>query len=317
MAIFRHPKASLTITQDAIEDIVRITTTKLLDSRLDSRLSPTSSSVLVSSLDSATKDQLVRGVNKLAIQTVIGSSRMKSLLALMSLQVELCDKVYVLDSVDSYETTCRLSRVYAKLFARVIKAEESNRYLLNGDDFDLNTLLQCLAHMLSASDAFTASHELNVTAKRDNTNVSCTNMGKSLVLFLLKSKISPSDIQIELDRLSIHRSSPINKLLDSSMPNKKLDKLNTGSDLTTKTSSSVSDLRSRLRQLEHSSASLKLPNTTSEQTYLTSSTTELNKEDISEIAKKSSISPDETFRSSSSCLRARLNALKRSKSGLN
>ena len=181
MAIFRHPVASLSISQDAIEDIIRLTATKLLDSRLDSRLLSTSSSAVVSALDSSTKDQLVRAVNKLAIQAAIGSNRMKSLLALMSLQIELCDKVHGLDSVDNYETTCRLSRVFAKLFSRTLKAEESNSSLLSSDEFDLKSLLQSLALMLSASDAFTASHDNAVNARRDNANVSCTNMGKSLV----------------------------------------------------------------------------------------------------------------------------------------
>jgi len=93
----------------------------LLDSRLTSG-GPNRDGAL----DVESSTQLVKALNRLAIQAAIGSPRQTSLQALMFLQIEYSSPVDHLLPDENSATSTRLARVSSKLFTRVIKSEESS-----------------------------------------------------------------------------------------------------------------------------------------------------------------------------------------------
>mmetsp|Transcript_17042 Transcript_17042/g.24280 ORF Transcript_17042/g.24280 Transcript_17042/m.24280 type:complete len:358 (+) Transcript_17042:3151-4224(+) len=120
-AIFRDFEIVQHISSSALQVLIKQVSVGLLDSRLTSG-APTRYGVL----DVESSTQLVKALNRLAIQAAIGSPRQTSLQALMFLQIEYSSPVDHLLPDENSATSTRLARVSSKLFTRVIKSEESS-----------------------------------------------------------------------------------------------------------------------------------------------------------------------------------------------
>jgi len=208
MIIFRDPDASLEVSQEAVAAIIKETSSRLLDPRLASS----------STLEKSTSTQLVRAINKLAIQAAIGSNRKSSLAALIALQICLCEDTQKDLSNILYDFNSRLARVFSKLFVRVIKAEESCVGRSFEDKLDLKTLLASLDSMLSASYGLNPKEADVGNDRRKGVTIteSCTNMAKALIASFLKSENGAKTIKSTCYELGINSSSFfISKVVES------------------------------------------------------------------------------------------------------
>jgi len=180
MAIFRDSKLAAAVTDISLTQLIREASLALLDSRLASASFPSNG------IDSTTATHLVRAINKLAIQAAISSHRHVAFKSLMSLQLQFC-------SGNNYEVgNQRLARVTAKLFARVIKAEETTSNPFSG--VDLEYILCSLDDTLVACD-----EKIGVDMSP------CIDLVRSLLTAIVKSQdrekvvVILSDLGIDID----------------------------------------------------------------------------------------------------------------------
>ncbi|CAB9516410.1 Cytoskeleton-associated protein 5 [Seminavis robusta] len=166
MALFRDKEMAARASQDRLTLLIRETGTALLDPRLVV-------SNQASSLDEATSTQVVRAINKLAVQAATGGSREASLGALLSLQRQL--------SFEASALNARLSRVITKLFARVIKAEEGTKPAWQSVDLDV------IVHVLNEHFEACDKHEEAAAVMDRDSIIACGKMAKTLVESLAKS----------------------------------------------------------------------------------------------------------------------------------
>jgi cytoskeleton-associated protein 5 len=158
MAMFRDADICAIVAQDQLGLLIREAGTALLDPRLSS----------TSDINEATGSQMVRAINKLAVQAATGAQRHTSLLALMALQQQISLIVNNGTSLEEETFNGRLSRVLTKLFMRVVKAEESNADPFSNNDFDLEAVLCGTEDFLSACKAASECRPMEmVTACRD------------------------------------------------------------------------------------------------------------------------------------------------------
>lgn len=132
-AIYRDKRLALMVPQSTLKNSLRCSCEALLDSRFASPIP-----VDVNVLDADAR--LVKAINKLAIQAAIGTSRTCSLATLMSLQQEYCEKSRQPLKNEGI-MYARRSRIITKLFARVIRSEESSQYpFRNASTMNLNAI---------------------------------------------------------------------------------------------------------------------------------------------------------------------------------
>jgi len=136
MAFFRDLELAPSVSQDYLTLLIRETGTALLNPLLTA----------TSDLDEATRSQMVRAINKLAVQAATGAARHEAFSSLLSLQHQLSLES---ESETSEELNRRLSRVLAKLFARVIKAEEAMPEPFSTDTVDMESTVCVMEDALS------------------------------------------------------------------------------------------------------------------------------------------------------------------------
>lgn len=201
MAIFRSDDLATQVIADDLTILIREAGKALLDRRL------ASSSSAPEKLDDATSTQMVRAINKLAVQAATGAKRDSSIQALIALQQQLSMSV---DTQEESVFNSRLSRVVTKLFTRVIKAEEGEEQPYGSDDFDTESILCCLEDALEACEK----------AKEQNTPEEAIfathNLVKMLTTSILKARGESFSLREEMDELGIDSSdSELGKLLIS------------------------------------------------------------------------------------------------------
>jgi len=149
MAIFRKVELAKLVSESALSSLLRQASEGLLDPRL-STTNSSSSKDSSSTLDETVSSQLVRAMNKLAIQSAISCQRNVSLQALMSLQIQYC-----MSSVNGRHDTqhnTRMSRIATKLFARVIKAEEDSSLAFDESSVDMEAIFCSMEDILVSSN---------------------------------------------------------------------------------------------------------------------------------------------------------------------
>jgi hypothetical protein len=116
-AVFRSITLVQNITSTTLQVLIRQVSVGLLDSRLTLGASDSNGA-----LDVESSTQLVKALNRLAIQAAIGSPRNTSLHSLLMLQIEYASRVNDFQP----ERNSRLARICTKLYTRVIKSEEAS-----------------------------------------------------------------------------------------------------------------------------------------------------------------------------------------------
>jgi hypothetical protein len=169
MAIFRDRQLSPLVSENSLTLLIKQAANGLLDSRL-------SSSTMQSNLDDSTCQQLVKAINKLAIQAAGEASRHISLRSLMSIQLQLCESV-ANSSFDVPNLNSRTSRIMTKLFARVIKAEEQLSDSYFRTSVDVNSILSCMTIDFFEGESYEGGGSF----------VPCQNMGRVLILSMVKA----------------------------------------------------------------------------------------------------------------------------------
>ncbi|OEU12196.1 ARM repeat-containing protein [Fragilariopsis cylindrus CCMP1102] len=135
MAIFRSSDLATLVNVDDLTILIKEAGTALLDPRLAQK------SVDETQIDEVTSTQMVRAINKLAVQAATGAARENALQALIRLQYQLSTNT---DAHDNPLFNSRLSRVVTKLSTRVIKAEEGTSNPFSPTNMDMETVLCCL-----------------------------------------------------------------------------------------------------------------------------------------------------------------------------
>jgi hypothetical protein len=187
MAIFRSSDLATLVNVDDLTILIKEAGTALLDPRLAQ--SPKQGEIALSQIDEATSTQMVRAINKLAVQAATGSARENSIQALVRLQDQLSPDN---DLGGDPQFNSRLSRVVTKLSTRVIKAEEGTPHPFSSSSMDMETVLCCLEDALDACR--------NV----DQEGAAATkHIVKSVVTAILKARKECSSILQDLDDLQI------------------------------------------------------------------------------------------------------------------
>ena len=165
MALFRDSEMAFKVSDEDMVLLIREAGTALLDDRLSNS----------SSLDEATSSQMVRAINKLAVQAATGAARHTSFQALMTLQQQL-----TFDPVDGHDSlfTSRLSRVISKLFARVVKTEDESPSPYTNEFIDMEVLICIMEDTL-------VTCEENEQIVKDST---CSDMVNLLLRSIIRSK---------------------------------------------------------------------------------------------------------------------------------
>ncbi|KAG7371784.1 hypothetical protein IV203_017926 [Nitzschia inconspicua] len=200
MAIFRSHDISTLVSVDDLTILIKEAGKALLDPRL----STTSKSSTVSLLDEATSTQMVRAINKLAVQAATGATRANAVLALVRLQEQLS---FSSNGLNDPIFNSRLSRIVSKLMSRVIKAEESSAKPYDPTTVDMEAVICCLDDTLEASTR---------SAKEGNKEgVGATeNLAKLLVVSILKSRGEKNTFVDMMKELEIDpSSSPLGALV--------------------------------------------------------------------------------------------------------
>ena len=205
MALFRDERLSRKVSLEALVLLIRETGRALLDSRLSV------SSHRASSLDESTSSQMVRAINKLAVQASTGSSRHVSLQALMMLQQQL-----MLQETESPNDTAfnrRVSRIVTKLFGKVIQAEQGEVDPFSSATIDMESLICALEDLLVA-----ACENLRAgTAHFDEARSTCESMATTLLQAMIGARGS-NDIRNLMSDLEFDSSSHLLSMIDSVDP---------------------------------------------------------------------------------------------------
>ena len=199
------PIFSRKVSHDALTLLIRETGQALLDSRLSV------SSHRVSSLDESTGSQMVRAINKLAVQASTSSARHISLGALMSLQQQLL--LQETETPNEAAFNRRISRIVTKLFGKVIKAEQGEVDPFSSATVDMEALICAIENMLVAVyDDPQASK-----SQHDDTRLTCESMA-TVLLQAMTSARGSSDIRELIAESSLDSSSHLSSLIDSVAP---------------------------------------------------------------------------------------------------
>lgn len=202
MAIFRSSDLATLVAVDDLTVLIKEAGKALLDPRL----APPSKSVEGTQLDEATSTQLVRAINKLAVQAATGAKRENSIQALVTLQEQLSLNI---DACEDPLFNSRLSRVVTKLLTRVLKAEESTSDPFLSPTMDIEAVLCCLEDALVACDKAEDSGNAEGAA-------STRNVAKLVVTAVLNSRGEASTLLDEMANLDIDPSaSALGKLVSS------------------------------------------------------------------------------------------------------
>jgi len=178
VALFADSCISLLVSQNALTFVIKNAIMGLLDPRLALTTKKENSSL---SEDICKK--LLKSINKLAIQAAYGASRHLSLQALMFLQFQLCGrKLYS----DPSSINMRMSKIITKLFVKTLKSEESEQFPFSSKRLDIKILLVKLEDMLL--DTSLKTSEMSVDCDFENRMKPCINMGRDLMMGLLKAK---------------------------------------------------------------------------------------------------------------------------------
>ena len=204
MALFRDESFARKVSQDALTLLIRETGQALLDSRLSV------SSHRVSSLDESTGSQMVRAINKLAVQASTSSARHTSLGALMSLQQQL-----LLQETETPNATAfnrRISRIVTKLFGKVIKAEQGEVDPFSSATVDMDALICAIEDMLVA-----VHDDPRAPKSYHDTRLTCESMATVLLQAMISAR-GDSDIRELMAKLSLNSSTHLSSLIDSLSP---------------------------------------------------------------------------------------------------
>lgn len=193
MALFRDRELAHKISTNHLKELIQETGTALLDSRLVASSG--------NSLDEATCTQVVRAINKLAVQAATGGNREFSLDALLNLQRDL--------SLES-DSNARLARVVTKLFTRVIKAEDSE--ISPWKNTDLSAVVVALNKHLEVC----AEKEKAANGSELDAAISCKNMANLLVESILKT--DPGGIRTRNAMTHAGISEPLESLVTEYAP---------------------------------------------------------------------------------------------------
>ena len=223
MAIFRSDDVAKSIRVEHLTVLIREAGKALLDPRLGSA-SPTNA------LDESTSTQMVRAINKvsddrqddrincdghffllnavnlivqLAVQAATGSTRHFAFEALITMQQQLCLKAH---PSDDPLFNSRLSRVVSKLFARVVKAEESTQSPFVPPRVDLESIICVLEDTLSACE----EAEGNIASEA----IAATkNLAVVLVTAVLKAQGETAALKTQMEELGISADSSLGRLV--------------------------------------------------------------------------------------------------------
>lgn len=208
MALFRDKRLSLNVTQDALALLIREAAKALLDPRL----AVSSHHAMTSQLDESTSSQMVRAINKLAVQAATGSPRDVSIEALLALQLQLCTVGNETAADAAFNS--RLSRIVTKLFAKVLKAEAASAEPFSPETVDMETVICALEDMLVATSFAPGAPNRN----RQDAVETCSNMGRSLLIpiFNARGEGGIEEFRAMMDELGIHsRDSKLGLLVTS------------------------------------------------------------------------------------------------------
>ena len=190
MAIFRSNDLATLVNVDDLTILIKEAGKALLDPRL----AASSKSTDPSQLDEATSTQMVRAINKLAVQAATGARRENSLLALIRLQEQLSLNAEVTDDL---MFNSRLSRIVTKLMTRVIKAEENSALPFDSSSLDVETIICCLEDSLDACDKAEAEDT------KPEGIVATRNLAKLVVSAMLKARGESANLRREMEELEI------------------------------------------------------------------------------------------------------------------
>lgn len=206
MALFRDNGLSQNVTQDALALLIREAGKALLDPRL------AMSSQHASQLDESTSSQMVRAINKLAVQAATGSPRDVSIEALLALQLQLCTVGNETAADAAFNS--RLSRIVSKLFAKVLKAEAASVAPFSPETVDVEAIICALEDMLVATSMAPGAPNRN----RQDAVETCSSMGRALLIPMLNARGQGGveEFRAMMDELGIHsRDSKLAKLVTS------------------------------------------------------------------------------------------------------
>lgn len=195
MALFRDNGLSQNVTQDALALLIREAGKALLDPRL----AVSSHHAMTSQLDESTSSQMVRAINKLAVQAATGSPRDVSIEALLALQLQLCTVGNETAADAAFNS--RLSRIVTKLFAKVLKAEAASARPFSTETVDVEAIICALEDMLVATAFAPGAPNRN----RQDAVETCSNMGRSLMIPILNARGEGGieEIRAMMDELGI------------------------------------------------------------------------------------------------------------------
>eukprot|EP00980_Cylindrotheca_fusiformis_P018775 scaffold6257_cov144-Cylindrotheca_fusiformis.AAC.1 len=203
MAIFRSNDLATKVLVDDLTILIKEAGKALLDRRLAS----SSSTSVDSKLDDATSTQMVRAINKLAVQAATGAKRDVSFQALIALQQQLSMNAH---TADESMFNSRLSRVVTKLFSRVIKAEEGETRPFASDHFDTESILCCL------EDSLVACRQSEHGNESADGEAASHKLAALLVTAMLRARGELFSLRGELDELGIDsNSSDLGQLVSS------------------------------------------------------------------------------------------------------
>ena len=188
MAIFRSSDLASLVNVDDLTILIKEAGTALLDPRLAQKSGDETQ------IDEVTSTQMVRAINKLAVQAATGAARENALQALIRLQYQLSTNT---DAHDNPLFNSRLSRVVTKLSTRVIKAEEGTSNPFSPTNMDMETVLCCLEDTMD---------NCNKLEQLEGA-VATKNIVKLIVMAILKARGESDTMRKEMLDLEIDPSS--------------------------------------------------------------------------------------------------------------
>ena len=201
MAIFRSKDLATLVNVDDLTILIKEAGTALLDPRLAQ--STKQGDVILAQIDEAISTQMVRAINKLAVQAATGAARENSIQALIRLQDQLSSNSNLGDDL---QFNGRLSRVVTKLSTRVIKAEESASHPFSSSSMDMETVLCVMEDTLNACR----------NAQQPEGATTTKHIVKSVITAILKARRECTSIRQEMNDLEIDpHKSELGELVDS------------------------------------------------------------------------------------------------------
>jgi hypothetical protein len=178
MALVRDEEFATNVSQDDLVLLLRGITSALLDSRLSG--------------NSGTSFQLVKAMNKAAVQSTTNAARHTSLQALLTIQQQLSLEVPI-DS-DHEHFNSRQARVLRKLFLKVVEKEERTTCPFSTTQVDMESLLCCMEDVLAA---------LRSNGHSIDSDDDCTDLIRCLVRSIIKSYEGTEVLRRQIDDLGI------------------------------------------------------------------------------------------------------------------